>query len=82
LPGVRCATPDGAFYVFPNITGVTPDDRQLGSFFLEEAGVAALGGSYFGAAGKGYLRMSYATSLEHIGLALERMRAALAKFPG
>ena len=82
LPGVRCATPDGAFYVFPNITGVTPDDRVLGSFFLEEAGVAALGGSYFGAAGKGYLRMSYATSLDHIGLALDRMRTALAKFPG
>lgn len=81
LPGVRCATPDGAFYVFPNISGITPDDRMLGSFFLEEAGVAALGGSYFGAAGRGYLRMSYATSFEHIGLALDRMRTALAKFP-
>jgi aspartate/methionine/tyrosine aminotransferase len=80
IPGIRCALPDGAFYVFPNITGVTPDDRRLASHFLEEGGVAVLPGSSFGEAGRGYLRMSYANSLELIELALERMRTALPTF--
>jgi aspartate/methionine/tyrosine aminotransferase len=66
--------------VFPNITGITPDDRRLASHFLEEGGVAVLPGSSFGEAGRGYLRMSYANSLELIELALERMRAALPTF--
>jgi aspartate/methionine/tyrosine aminotransferase len=82
LAGIRCAKPDGAFYVFPNVSGITSDDRRLGSYLLEEAGVAALAGSYFGEAGRGYLRMSYANSLDHIGTALDRMRAALTNFPG
>jgi aspartate/methionine/tyrosine aminotransferase len=80
IPGIRCATPDGAFYVFPNVTGIEPDDRRLGSYLLEEAGVAVLGGSYFGEAGRGYLRMSYATSLDHIREALDRMSQALGRF--
>jgi aspartate/methionine/tyrosine aminotransferase len=80
IPGVRCALPDGAFYVFPNITGITTDDRRLASHFLEEGGVAVLPGSSFGEAGRGYLRMSYANSLERIELALERMRTALGTF--
>jgi len=80
IPGIRCATPDGAFYVFPNVGGITPDDRRLGSYLLEEANVATLAGTYFGSAGRGYLRMSYATSLDQIRTALDRMRAALANF--
>jgi len=80
IAGVRCTTPDGAFYVFPNVSGITPDDRRLGSYLLEEAGVAALAGTYFGEAGRGYLRMSYANSLDHIRTALNRMRDALMKF--
>jgi len=82
IRGIRCATPEGAFYVFPNVGGITSDDRRLGSYLLEEAGVATLAGTYFGAAGSGYLRMSYANSLEHIRVALDRMRAALANFAG
>jgi aspartate aminotransferase len=80
IPGIRCATPDGAFYVFPNVGGITPDDRRLGSYLLEEANLATLAGTYFGSAGHGYLRMSYATSLDQIRTALDRMRAALANF--
>jgi len=81
LPGVSCKTPEGAFYAFPNVSQITTDDRKLASFILEQAGVGNLGGSCFGAAGKGYLRFSYATSLEEIGFALERMAEALPHFP-
>ena len=80
LPGVTCVTPEGAFYAFPNVSKVTSDDKKLAAFFLEEGGVACLGGSCFGAAGAGYLRFSYATSEAAIQMGLERMRDALAKF--
>jgi aspartate aminotransferase len=81
LPDVTCKTPEGAFYVFPNVSAITHDDRALASFILEEAGVGNLGGSCFGAAGRGYLRFSYATSLAEIHYALERMAEALPRFP-
>jgi len=80
LPGVTCKLPEGAFYVFPNVSQITSEDKKLASFFLEEAKVGCLGGSCFGAAGRGYVRFSYATSLGHIELALERLAAALPKF--
>jgi aspartate/methionine/tyrosine aminotransferase len=80
LPGITCRVPDGAFYAFPNVSGVTGDDRRLASFFLEEAYVAALAGRGFGQAGRGYMRFSYANSLEKIGLAVERMRAVLPRY--
>ncbi len=80
LPGVTCKVPDGAFYAFPNISAITRDDRKLASFLLEEALVAVLGGSCFGDAGGGYLRFSYANSLDAIATAVERMRATLPNF--
>ncbi len=80
LPGITCKIPDGAFYAFPNVGAITHDDRKLASFILEEALVAVLGGSCFGDAGKGYLRFSYANSLDAIATAIERMRATLPKF--
>jgi aspartate/methionine/tyrosine aminotransferase len=82
LPGVTCKTPEGAFYVFPNVSQITHDDAKLASYLLEDAGVAALGGSAFGEAGRGYMRFSYAASLETIHAALERVRTALPKFQG
>jgi aspartate/methionine/tyrosine aminotransferase len=82
LSGISCMRPDGAFYAFPNVSGVTPDDRKLASFFLEEAHVAGLAGAGFGAAGRGYMRFSYANSLANIETAIERMRAVLPRFPG
>jgi aspartate/methionine/tyrosine aminotransferase len=82
IDGLSCTNPEGAFYAFPNVTQITHDDKALAAFLLTEAGVACLGGSSFGAAGKGYLRFSYATGLEDIAYALERMKEALPKFKG
>ena len=80
LPNVSCLVPDGAFYAFPNISKITRDDQRLGSYLLEEAGVGLLGGSCFGAAGAGYLRISYASTIETLEEALRRMRVALPKY--
>jgi aspartate aminotransferase len=74
LPGVRCARPRGAFYVFPNITGTGRSSGEVAEQLLTEAGVAALSGTAFGQHGEGYLRFSYANSEENLRAALERMR--------
>ncbi len=73
LPGVRCLMPQGAFYAFPNITGTGIRSAELAKLMLEEAGVACLSGTAFGAAGEGYLRFSYANSAENIRAALAAM---------
>jgi aspartate/methionine/tyrosine aminotransferase len=73
LPGVRCLEPDGAFYAFPNITATSLSSRELADRLLQEAGVACLSGTAFGQYGEGYLRFSYANSLDNIGLALRRI---------
>jgi aspartate aminotransferase len=78
LPGVRCLEPDGAFYAFPNITETGFGSRELADRLLQEAGVACLSGTAFGSAGEGFIRFSYANSLENIQEALERMRQLLA----
>ena len=80
IPGISCKMPEGAFYAFPNVSQVTMDDKRLARYMLEEAGVACLGGSSFGKAGEGYLRFSYATSIEQIDLALERIAEHLPRF--
>jgi aspartate/methionine/tyrosine aminotransferase len=80
IPGVSCTMPEGAFYAFPNVKKVTADDRALATFLLQEGGVACLGGSSFGVAGKGYLRFSYAASLEDIDYALEQMARCIPQF--
>lgn len=80
IPGVSCTMPEGAFYAMPNIKNVTADDKALATFLLQEAGVACLGGSSFGVAGKGYLRFSYAASLEDIDYALEQMTRTIPTF--
>jgi len=79
LPGVTCQNPQGAFYVFPNIQGLGQRSSEAADWFLEEAGVALLPGTAFGAYGEGYLRLSYANSVENIERALERMRGVLEK---
>lgn len=73
IPGFTCRTPHGAFYVFPNITGTGFGSRELAARLLEDAGVACLPGTAFGAAGEGYLRFSFANSIENIRKALERI---------
>jgi len=77
LPGITCRRPGGAFYVFPNMSQIDSDDIALANHFLNEVGVAALGGSTFGPHGKGYLRLSYANSEEHLREALKRMGKAI-----
>jgi aspartate/methionine/tyrosine aminotransferase len=73
LPGVTCFKPQGAFYAFPNITGTGMKSADLAKLMLEEAGVACLSGTAFGAAGEGYLRFSYANSAENLRTALTWM---------
>lgn len=79
IPGITCKLPLGAFYVFPNVSHY---GDNIGDYLLTEAGVAAVDGSAFGDQGKGYLRLSYANSLENIEKALARMKDALARYPG
>jgi aspartate/methionine/tyrosine aminotransferase len=78
IPGITCRTPHGAFYVFPNITGIGMSSREVADLLLYTGGVAALAGTAFGAAGEGYIRLSYANSVENIEKALERIRITLA----
>ncbi len=73
LPGVRAATPKGAFYAFLNIAATGWKAKPLASALLEEAGVATIGGPDFGVHGEGYIRLSYANSAENIQKALVRM---------
>lgn len=77
LPGVTCLKPNGAFYVFPNITGTGYSSGELYTKLLDEAGVAVLSGRAFGSEGEGYLRISYANSLENIENALDRFARIL-----
>ena len=78
IPGVRCPTPRGAFYAFPNVRSFGCSSSELADYLLDQAGVAVLPGSAFGLNGEGYLRLTYANSTENIKKALERMAAALA----
>ncbi|MBV9415365.1 MAG: pyridoxal phosphate-dependent aminotransferase [Solirubrobacterales bacterium] len=77
LPGISCRSPQGAFYVFPGVSGVPIPSQQLADRLLEEAGVALLAGEGFGAQGEQHLRISYATSTGQLELALDRMRKFL-----
>ncbi|WP_299935311.1 pyridoxal phosphate-dependent aminotransferase [uncultured Pelagimonas sp.] len=77
LPGVRCADAAGAFYAFPNIEGTGLTAKQAQDKFLDEAGVATVAGTSFGAWGEGYLRFSYANSAENITEALSRISKLL-----
>ena len=79
LPGVSAVTPRGAFYAFPNIAKTGWKAKLLASALLEEAGVATIGGPDFGVHGEGYLRLSYANSLENIERALARMAEFLGR---
>jgi aspartate aminotransferase len=77
LPGVTCRDPKGAFYAFPNISGTGQDAKTVADRLLQESGVAVLSGTAFGEHGEGYLRLSYANSLENIQEAIELMRGKL-----
>ncbi len=78
IDGISCLMPQGAFYVFPNITGTGINAQELADMLLEKAGVACLAGTSFGKYGEGYLRFSYANSVENIEKALQRIKEVLA----
>ena len=77
LPGFRCRTPGGAFYAFPNIEETGLDARSLQKRLLEEAGVATVAGTSFGHLGEGFIRFSYANSVDNIENALKRIASLL-----
>jgi aspartate/methionine/tyrosine aminotransferase len=79
IKGITCKKPRGAFYVFPNITSTNMDCRKLGDHLLYNAGVAVLPGTSFGKYGEGYLRLSFANSIENIKKALDRISKSLEK---
>ena len=79
LSGVSCVMPKGAFYVFPNVSELGMKSDELENYFLHEASVALLSGSAFGKYGDGFLRLSYANSIENIGRALQRMQTTIEK---
>jgi aspartate/methionine/tyrosine aminotransferase len=79
IPGFRCLKPKGAFYVFPNIEGTGMDSKSMEDYLLEEAGVAILSGTSFGEYGEGFVRLSYANSVENIEKALKRIEEAIGK---
>ena len=79
IKGFSCRMPKGAFYTFPNITKTGWPSKKLADALLEEAGVACLSGTAFGAFGEGYLRFSVANSLENLNKALSRIEAWVAK---
>jgi aspartate/methionine/tyrosine aminotransferase len=82
IDGISCLVPDGAFYVFPNVSAIGASSARVEEFLLQEAGVAGLSGTAFGTYGEGYLRFSYANSVEAIQEALGAVAAALPRLEG
>lgn len=74
IPGFSCKMPKGAFYAFPNITGTGLTSQACTEKILDEAHIATVPGTAFGPSGEGYIRFSYATSLETIDTAMEKLR--------
>jgi len=79
IAGIQCFKPTGAFYVFPNVKQLPLSCDALADYLLAEAGVAVLSGSAFGRFGEGYLRLSYANSMDNIREALNRIQTAIAQ---
>ena len=75
IDGITCVNPHGAFYTFPDISSFGLPDKVFCSRLLEEAGVAAAWGTAFGSYGKGYMRLSCATSMENLEIAVDRIAA-------
>ncbi len=73
IPGVTCRIPQGAFYVFPNVKSFGLSSKEIARGLIDEAGVAVLAGSDFGAGGEGYLRLCYATSMDVLKESLDKM---------
>jgi len=79
IPGFKCLKPKGAFYAFPNIEGTGMTSQKMADYLMNEAGVAVLSGTAFGTYGEGFLRLSYANSIENLEKALQRINDAVKK---
>lgn len=79
IPGITCQNPDGAFYVFPNITSFHKPSKDIASYLLNNAGVAILDGTAFGKHGEGHLRLSYAADMKTLAEGLDRIRIGLSR---
>ena len=75
MKGISCRMPKGAFYAFPNISSFGMTSEEFAYALLDSRQVATAPGSSFGVCGEGYLRMSYATSMETIEKGMDRMEA-------
>ncbi|MFO7849120.1 MAG: pyridoxal phosphate-dependent aminotransferase [Spirochaetia bacterium] len=74
IPGFKCTVPDGAFYVFVDISEHNEDDWAFAEYLLKEVKITSIPGSSFGPTGRGFIRFSYATSLETLKEAVEKMK--------
>ena len=74
IAGISCQLPAGAFYAFPNITGTGLSSQEVERRLLEDAAVAVVSGTSFGALGEGFIRISYAASMDELVEAVSRMR--------
>jgi aspartate aminotransferase len=81
IPGISCLEPEGAFYVFPRVRDLGLPAAELADMLLVRGGVACLPGTAFGAHGEGYLRFSYANSVERIRDALEAIELVVGELP-
>jgi len=80
IDGISCRMPLGAFYVFPNIRETGLASKKLQEILLEEADVALLSGTAFGKFGEGFLRLSYATSMEQLEEGITRIAETVEKY--
>ena len=79
IPGVTCQNPDGAFYVFPNVSSFHKSSKDIASHLLHYSGVALLDGTAFGKYGEGHLRLSYAADMKTLAKGLDRIRIGLSR---
>jgi aspartate/methionine/tyrosine aminotransferase len=80
IDGFECLTPEGAFYAFPNITRTGTSSDDLSIYLLDKCGVVAVPGNAFGQYGEGYLRFSFATSVDMIKKGIERIKKGIKDF--
>jgi aspartate/methionine/tyrosine aminotransferase len=73
IPGFKCAIPDGAFYVFVDISEHNEDDWAFAEFLIKDVKISCIPGSSFGPSGRGFIRFSYATSMAVLEEAIEKL---------
>lgn len=77
IPGISCNMPEGAFYAFADISAYKMDDWEFTRYLIDKVGVTCIPGSSFGEKGKGFVRFSYASSMENLEEGIKRMKQHL-----